>query len=190
MLWKLFFNFFKIGLFTFGGGYAMIAVVKETVVDKFGWLTEDEFMEVIAIAESTPGPIAINMATFVGYKKAGVAGSALATAGVVTPSLVIIFLISLFLEPFMANKYVAYAFVGIRCAVAFLILKAGFGLLSKAGKKPLPMITFGVLFITLLVLEWFAVSISAIVWILAGGAIGIYAYALREAKSSEKEGKK
>jgi chromate transporter len=102
--------------------------------------------------------------------------------------LAIIFLISLFLEPFMANKYVAYAFVGIRCAVAFLILKAGFGLLSKAGKKPLPMITFSVLFITLLVLEWFAVSISAIVWILAGGAIGIYAYALRSAK--EQEGKK
>ncbi len=187
MLWKLFFNFFKIGLFTFGGGYAMIAVVEETGVDKFGWLTEDEFMEVIAIAESTPGPLAINMATFVGYKKAGVAGSALATLGVVTPSLVIIYLISLFLEPFMANKYVAYAFVGIRCAVAFLILRAGFNLLSKAGKKRLPMITFGVLFITLLVLEWFAVSVSAIVWILAGGAIGIYAYALRSAK--EREGK-
>jgi chromate transporter len=90
----------------------------------------------------------------------------------------------------MANKYVAYAFVGIRCAVAFLILKAGFNLLAKAGKKLLPLITFGALFVTLLALEWFAVSVSAIVWILAGGAIGIYAYALREAKNGEKEGKK
>jgi chromate transporter len=166
----------------------MIPLIQKEAVEKNGWVTDEDILEIIAIAESTPGPIAINMATFVGYKKAGVLGSALATAGVVTPSLAIIFLISLFLEPFMANKYVAYAFVGIRCAVAFLILKAGFNLLSKAGKKPLPMITFSVLFITLLVLEWFAVSISAIVWILAGGAIGIYAYALRSAK--EQEGKK
>jgi chromate transporter len=183
----LFLEFFKIGLFSFGGGYGMLPLMEETVVGR-NWITSEQFFDFVGVAESTPGPIAINMATFVGYKKAGVLGSALATAGVVTPSLVIIFLISLFLEPFMANKYVAYAFVGIRCAVAFLILKAGLNLLSKAGKKPLPMITFSVLFITLLVLEWFAVSISAIVWILAGGAIGIYAYALRSAK--EQEGKK
>ena len=184
MLWKLFFNFFKIGLFTFGGGYAMIAVVKETVVDKFGWLTEDEFMEVIAIAESTPGPIAINMATFVGYKKAGVLGSALATAGVVTPSLVIIFLISLFLEPFMANKYVAYAFVGIQCAVAFLILKAGLDMLAKLPKKPLPLATFGAVLLFLLVLEFTSASFSSILLILLGGILGIFVYAL-----PKKEGK-
>ena len=185
-MFELFWTFFKIGLFTFGGGYAMIATVKEAVVDKKKWLDEEEFLQIIAIAESTPGPIAINMATYVGYKKKSVAGSALATAGVVLPSLLIIFTISLFLEAFMANKYVAYAFAGIRCAVAFLILRAGFNLLSKAGKKLLPILTFGAVFAALLVLEWFAVSVSAIWWILGGGLLGIAVYAVSKAKEAEK----
>ena len=123
MLLSLFLTFLKIGLFTFGGGYAMIAQIKETVVQNKKWMTDQELLEVIAIAESTPGPIAINLATYVGYKKRGVLGSALATLGVVIPSLIIIFIISLFLDEFMTNKYVAYAFTGIKCAVAFLILK-------------------------------------------------------------------
>ena len=182
----LFWTFFKIGLFTFGGGYAMIATVKEAVVEKKKWLDEEEFLQIIAIAESTPGPIAINMATYVGYKKKGVLGSALATFGVVLPSLVIIFLISLFLEPFMANKYVAYAFTGIRCAVAFLILRAGFNLLAKVGKKPLPIITFGVVLAALLALEWFAVNVSAIWWILGGGLLGIFVYAVGKSEEVRK----
>ncbi len=185
-MFELFQTFFKIGLFTFGGGYAMIATVKEAVVEKKRWLNEEEFLQIIAIAESTPGPIAINMATYVGYKRKGVLGSALATAGVVLPSLVIIFLISLFLEPFMANKYVAYAFTGIRCAVAFLILRAGFNLLSKVGKKPLPIITFSVVLAALLVLEWFAVNVSAIWWILGGGILGIFVYAVGKAGEVQK----
>ena len=185
-MFELFWTFFKIGLFTFGGGYAMIATVKEAVVDKKKWLDEEEFLQIIAIAESTPGPIAINMATYVGYKKKGVRGSAMATAGVVLPSLLIIFTISLFLEAFMANKYVAYAFAGIRCAVAFLILRAGFNLLSKAGKKLPSMVTFGAVFAALLVLEWFAVSVSAIWWILGGGLLGIAVYAVSKAKEADK----
>ncbi|MBQ5801143.1 MAG: chromate transporter, partial [Clostridia bacterium] len=174
MLLKLFLTFFKIGLFTFGGGYAMIANVRESVVEKNGWLSEDEFMEIIAIAESTPGPIAINMATFVGYKKAGVLGSAFATLGVVLPSLVIIFSISLFLDAFMKNKIVAYAFSGIKCAVAFLILKAGFGMFKKLEKKPLPIIVFSLVLALMIFLELISKSVSTVALIALGGIIGIF----------------
>ena len=184
MLFKLFWTFFKIGLFTFGGGYAMIANVREVVVEKYGWLTEDEFIEIIAIAESTPGPIAINMATYVGYKKRGVLGAAFATLGVVLPSLVIIYTISLFLDAFMQNKYVRYAFVGIKCAVGFLIVKAGWGLFAKLPRKPLTMATFGVVFAALILFELFSISFSSIILILLGGLVGIFAYAVL---SGEKE---
>ena len=176
MIFKLFWAFFKIGLFTFGGGYAMIATIREEIVERKNWLDEDELMQIIAVAESTPGPIAINMATYVGYKKRGVLGSAAATLGVVVPSLIIIYIISLFLDAFMANKYVAYAFVGIKCAVAFLILKAGMGMFQKLEKKWLPMTVFAIVFVGLLVLEMLAAELSTIVLILCGGIIGIVAY--------------
>lgn len=178
MLWSLFITFFKIGLFTFGGGYAMIANIREIVVEKLGWLDEDELLQVITIAESTPGPIAINLATYVGYKKKGILGSAFATLGVVLPSLIIIYTISLFLDAFMANKYVAYAFVGIKCGVAFLILKAGLTMFAKLEKKLLPMIMFGVVFAAMLIFELVSVSFSSVIIILIGGVIGITAYAL------------
>ncbi len=178
MLWSLFITFFKIGLFTFGGGYAMIANIREIVVEKLGWLDEDELLQVITIAESTPGPIAINLATYVGYKKKGILGSAMATLGVVLPSLIIIYTISLFLDDFMDNKYVAYAFVGIKCGVAFLILKAGMTMFAKLEKKPLPMIMFGIVYAAMLLFELFSVSFSSVIIILIGGVIGITAYAL------------
>ena len=178
MLLSLFWVFFKTGLFTFGGGYAMIASLREEVVEKKKWLSEDEFMQVIAIAESTPGPIAINMATYVGYKKRGVMGSALATFGMVLPSLVIIYTISLFLDAFMANKYVAYAFVGIKCAVAFLIIKAGLNMFNKLPKKPLELIVFGIVFLLMIAFELLSVGFSSILLIIIGGIIGIVAYAL------------
>ena len=178
MLLSLFFTFFKIGLFTFGGGYAMIANIKEVVVDKKHWISDDELLDVITVAESTPGPIAINLATYIGYKKGGFFGSLLATLGVVVPSLSIIFIISLFLDAFMSNRYVAYAFVGIKCAVAFLILKAGMNMFSKLQRKPLPLITFFAVFILMLLLEVFSVSFSTVILILAGGILGIFAYAV------------
>ena len=181
MLFDLFLTFFKIGLFTFGGGYAMIANIREVVVDKKSWLSEEELLQVITIAESTPGPIAINLATYVGYQKKGFWGSLLATLGVVLPSLTIVYIISLFLDAFMANTYVAYAFVGIKCAVAFLILKAGMNMLTKLEKKPLPLITFGVVFGLLLLLDVLAVELSAIVLILLGGILGICVYARKGA---------
>ena len=178
MLLPLFLTFFQIGLFTFGGGYAMIANIREIVVDKKHWLDEEELVQVIAIAESTPGPIAINLATYVGYKKQGFWGSLCATLGVILPSLIIIYAISLFLEPFMANKYVSYAFVGIQCAVAFLILKAGMNMLSKMDKKPLPIVVFAAVFLLMLICKLLDFGISSIVLILLGGAIGIFAYSL------------
>lgn len=170
---SLFITFFKIGLFTFGGGYAMIAGIREVVVEKKGWLNDDELTQVITIAESTPGPIAINLATYVGYKRCGVLGSLFSTVGVVLPSLTIIFIISLFLDAFMQNTYVAYAFVGIRCAVAFLILKAGYAMYKKMPKKPLPIAVLCIVFALMILFEIFAVSFSSVVLILAGGAIGI-----------------
>lgn len=178
MLFELFLTFFKIGLFTFGGGYAMIAQIKESIVENKKWLTEDELLQIVAIAESTPGPIAINMATYVGYKRKGVLGSTMATLGVVLPSIVIIFTISLFLEEFMKNKYVAYAFVGIKCAVAFLIAKAGYEMFRKIEKKPLPIITFVAMFGASIILELLSKSISSIIFIIIGGIVGIVVYSL------------
>lgn len=178
MLAELFFTFAKIGLFTFGGGYAMIAQIKETVVEQKKWLDEEELMQIITVAESTPGPIAINMATYVGYKKKGVAGSAMATLGVVVPSLVILYAISLFLDAFMENKYVAYAFTGIKCGVAFLILRAGFDMLKKLEKRVIPCLTFGIVFVLLLLFDLFSVSFSSVWFILMGGVLGIVLYAV------------
>ncbi len=186
MLFSLFITFLKIGLFTFGGGYAMIANIREVVVEKKKWLTEDELLSVIAIAESTPGPIAINLATYVGYKKKGVLGSACATAGVVIPSLVIIYIISLFFDAFLQNKYVGYAFVGIKSAVAFLIIKAGVDMLKKLEKKLFPRATFAAVFIILAVLELLCIDFGSIYLIMIGGAVGIAAYSL----PCKREGKK
>ena len=172
-MWELFWTFFKIGMLTFGGGYAMIAQIRETVVARKGWLTEDELIEVIAVAESTPGPIAINMATFVGYKQKGFRGSLAATAGVVLPSLVLILILSRFLDVFMANRYVAYAFDGIRCAVAFLILKAGAEMLRKIERKPLPLGMFLAVLVGKTVFDLLGVSVSSVWFLVVGGAIGL-----------------
>ena len=182
---ELFLTFLKIGLFTFGGGYAMIANVREVVVEKNKWLTEEEFLQVITIAESTPGPIAINMATYVGYKKLGVLGSACATLGVIVPSLAIIFTISQFLDAFMANQYVLYAFTGIKCAVAFLILRAGLNMFAKLDKKVLPLTVFTIVFVGLLLLELFSINFSSIVLILIGGIIGIVSYAIGKKEAAQ-----
>lgn len=179
MLLSLFWTFFKIGLFTFGGGYAMIAGIREIVVEKKKWLDDDELMQIITVAESTPGPIAINLATYVGFKKKGVLGSTMATLGVVLPSLVILFVISLFLDAFLANKYVAYAFKGIKCAVAFLITKAGLDIFGKLPKKALPLTVFTATFVSLIAFEMLSVNFSSIILILLGGIIGIAVYGVK-----------
>lgn len=190
-LLQLFLIFLKIGVTTFGGGYAMIANFQETIVEKKKRLTEDEFLEIVTVAESTPGPIAINIATYVGYKKKGFLGSLFATLGVVLPSIVIIFIISLILDLFMNNIYVQYAFYGIKVAVAFLIIRAGFNMIKKLEKKILPIICFTVTLVVLIVLEILSISFSSIFYILAGGLIGIFAYAvIKQPKKKSKEDNK
>lgn len=133
-LWKLFFTFLKIGAFTFGGGYAMIPLIQKEAVENQKWVTDEDILNVVAIAESTPGPIAINAATFVGYQVAGFAGSLAATLGVVLPSFVLILILSYVLQQFQDLKVVAYAFKGIRVGVIVLLLKALWKMF-KANKK-------------------------------------------------------
>ena len=134
----LFFTFAKIGLFTFGGGYAMLSMIENNCVEKKQWITHDEMMNVTVIAESTPGPIAINCATFTGYKKAGFVGALAATLGIVVPSFTVIFLISMFLDNFLELSIIANAFKGIKIAVGILILDAAVTMVKKMQKKKLP----------------------------------------------------
>lgn len=134
-LWQLFSSFFRIGAFTFGGGYAMIPLIQREVVEEKKWLEDDDILEIIAIAESTPGPIAINSATFVGYRVAGVLGAFCATFGVVLPSLVIISILSYVVDAFKSNVYVSYAFWGIRAGVLALVTKALWTMFKKQPKK-------------------------------------------------------
>ena len=137
ILLELFLTFAKIGLFTFGGGYAMLSVISENCVEKKKWITADDMMNITVIAETTPGPIAINCATFTGYKKAGVLGAVAATVGVIVPSFIIIYLISLFLDNFLEISLVAYAFKGIKIGVGFLILDAALGMIKSLQKNAL-----------------------------------------------------
>ena len=133
-LWQIFVTFFKIGAFTFGGGYAMIPLIQREAVDHRKWVTEDDILDIVAIAESTPGPIAINSATFVGYRTAGVLGSAAATFGVVLPSFVIILALSFVLQQFQEVRAVQYAFRGIQAGVLALLFKALWTMYKKAPK--------------------------------------------------------
>ena len=133
-MWQLFVTFFKIGAFTFGGGYAMIPLIQKEAVEKRKWVTDEDVLEIIAIAESTPGPIAINSATFVGYRTCGVLGAICATVGVVLPSFVIILAISYVLREFQNIKAVRYAFNGIRAGVLALLFKALWSMYKKSPK--------------------------------------------------------
>ena len=184
---ELLITFFCLGLFTFGGGYAMIPLLKETIVNKKHWMTDDEVLEMIAIAESTPGPIAINMATFVGYKRKGFLGSVLATLGVVLPSLIIIFLISLFFDAFMQNQIIQYAFTGIKCGVAILITKTGIDMFIKCKKNIVNIVLFILTFGTMLVIDLWAINFSAIVLLLIGGVTGIVVYTIYRKILSNKQ---
>lgn len=176
---KLFLTMFKIGLFTFGGGYAMLALLENEFVEKKGWLTKEDFLNMLAIAESTPGPIAINSATFIGYKTAGVMGSAFATFGVCLPSFLIIFAISLFFDKFLEFEYVKYAFLGIRACVVYLIASAGFKLLKGIKKNFLSITIFTSVLIVMTALSIFAVKFSTIFYILICGTLGLISYLIK-----------
>lgn len=186
LLWELFFTLFKIGLFTFGGGYAMIALFESEFVSKKKWMDHEEFLNMVAIAESTPGPIAINSATYIGYKQAGVLGSALCTLGVVLPSFTIIYIISIFFDAFLAISWVASAFRGIQACVVFLILNAGVKMLKKI-KRPLDIAVMAATILCVVLFSVFAIKFSTIFYILIGAAIGLASYFIAKLKNKEKE---
>ncbi|MDD6282535.1 MAG: chromate transporter [Oribacterium sp.] len=169
----LFLTFAKIGLFTFGGGYAMIALIENTCVEKRQWITHDEMMNITVVAESTPGPIAINCATYVGYKKKGIVGALIATIGMILPSFCIIFAISKFLDHFLEITWIAHAFQGIKIAVGILILDAAIKMLQTMQKKPLPKAFMLYAFAAMLLINIFSVRISSIVLMLAAGLISL-----------------
>lgn len=173
ILLDLFLTFAKAGLFTFGGGYAMISVIEHACVEKKQWITHDDMMNVTVIAESTPGPIAINCATFVGYRQKGIAGAAAATIGMVLPSFVIIFLISRFLDNFLEITLIANAFQGIKIAVGILILDAAVTMIGKLPKKPVPRIIMLCSFAAMLLINIFSWSFSSIGLMLAAAAVSL-----------------
>ena len=175
---SLFLAMLKIGLFTFGGGYAMIALLENEFVSKKNWLEKEEFLDVAAIAESTPGPIAINAATYIGYKRAGIFGSVAATLGICIPSFVIIFAISLFFDAFLSLTYVAYAFKGIQICVVYLILSAGVKMLKQMKKTAFNIIINSVTLACMVALSLLAVKFSTIFYILISGTCGVAVYLL------------
>ena len=179
MLSQLFFSFMKVGLFTFGGGYAMISVITDTCVEKKQWLTQDEMMDLTVVAESTPGPIAINCATYAGYKMAGMTGAVLATLGIVIPSFIILYIISMFLEHFLEYRVIAAACKGIKVGVSLLILDAGFTMLKKMKRKPIPCIIAGCAFAVILVSNIFTLRISSVVLMLTAGIISLSVFAIK-----------
>ena len=184
---SLFLTMLKIGLFTFGGGYAMIALLENEFVAKKKWIEKDEFLDVAAIAESTPGPIAINAATYIGFKNAGIVGSIIATLGICIPSFVIIYAISLFFDAFLSLTFVAYAFKGIQICVVYLILSAGLKMLKQMKKTWFNIIIVLITLICMVVLSLFAVKFSTIFYILISGAFGVVVYFLGKLKKEEKQ---
>ena len=180
LLLDLFLTFAKIGLFTFGGGYAMISVVEDICVEKKKWISHENMMDVIVVAESTPGPIAINCATFVGFQQAGLIGSICTTIGIVLPSFVIIFLISLFLDSFLEITLIANAFRGIQICVGLLILDAGITMIKKMKKKPLTIAIVAVTALVMLLINFLSLRFSSIALMLIAGAVSLGVYLLQQ----------
>ena len=178
-LLDLFLTFAGIGLFTFGGGYAMISLIENSCVEKKRWITHDEMMNVTVIAESTPGPIAINCATFVGYKQKGLAGAIAATIGMVLPSFCIIFLISVFLDNFLEISWIAHAFMGIKLAVGILILDAAIKMIRKMQKKPVPLAIMICASVVMLLIDIFALHISSITLMLIAALISLAIFLMK-----------
>ena len=185
ILLDLFIVFFKIGLFTFGGGYAMLALIEDICVEKKKWITHEEMMDITVIAESTPGPIAINLATYVGYKLRKIPGALIATIGMIIPSFFIVFLISQFLDRFLEIKWVSSAFQGIKIAVAILIIDAAVKMIKKMKKKPFQITIMIAALISMLVINIIALHVSSLVIMLAGAAAGLIFYAVHNQRGKE-----
>ena len=179
ILLDLFLTFAKIGVFTFGGGYAMISMIENNCVERKQWITHDEMMNVTVIAESTPGPIAINCATFTGYKKAGFIGALVATLGIVVPSFVVIYLISMFLDNFLELTIIANAFKGIKIAVGILILDAALTMIKKMQKKPMPRAIMACACVTMLLVNIFAWNFSTISLMLIAAVLSLSLFLIK-----------
>ncbi|MCI7345215.1 MAG: chromate transporter [Eubacterium sp.] len=179
-VFQLFITFIKIGAFTFGGGYAMVPLIQRETVEKKKWINDDDILEIVAIAESTPGPIAVNSATFVGYKTAGVLGAAAATIGVVLPSFTIIYFISFVIDKFENNTAVKYAFSGVRAGVLALIIKALWTMSKKSAKNIISFI------ITAFAFVFAALNINVIYIILACAVTGIVSSLIMSGREKKK----
>ena len=179
ILLDLFLTFAKIGMFTFGGGYAMISMIEHTCVEKKQWITHDEMMNVTVIAESTPGPIAINCATFTGYKQSGFIGALIATLGMIVPSFLVIYLISMFLDNFLELTLIACAFKGIKLAVGILILDAAVTMIKKMPKKKLPRTIMICAALIMLCINLFAWNFSSISLMLLAAAVSLVVFLVK-----------
>lgn len=188
-LMDIFLIFLKIGAFTFGGGYAMIALLENEFVDKRSWLDESEFLDMTAIAESTPGPVAINAATYLGYKLAGFKGALTASVAVCIPSFAIIYVISFFYEKFQQITWVASAFKGIQVCVVYLILSAGLRMFIKMKKNVLNVAVFAVVAVSFIFVSLFGISFSSIYYILICGVVGIVVGTLHNMRNRENGGR-
>lgn len=184
-LLDLFGVFAKIGGLTIGGGLAMIAVIERELVQKRKWITDEELLDMIAVAESTPGVIAVNSATFVGFKLRGFLGALLATIGVVAPSFVVISLIALVFEWFLGFELVTWAFKGANAAVAILILNAGLKLFKKCEKSAYTYLMLALSVI--LGLLFIIFNVSTIIIIIIGLVVGTVYYAILDNKVKKKE---
>lgn len=176
----LFLTFMKIGAFTFGGGYAMIALIEGICVEKKQWFTHEEMMELTVIAESTPGPIAINSSTYVGYKQAGFWGALVATLGMVLPSFCIIFLISMFFDRFLEYPLVANAFQGIKVGVGLIICNAGLNMMKKMKKDLFFKLMLAAAFLTILTINVFALNVSTIAVMLCAVVVSLAVFLVRQ----------
>ncbi|MBR6545479.1 MAG: chromate transporter [Clostridia bacterium] len=183
IIFKIFLSMLKIGCFAFGGGYAIIALLENEFISKRNWIDRDEFLDVVAIAESTPGPIAINAATYVGYKLRGVLGAVVATVGMCLPSFVIMYLVSLFYEQFMEIALVAAAFKGIQICVVYLIASAALKMLKKMKKTPQNVIVFSVTCTLMILLTLFDIHISSVSFIFAAGILGLSIFCIQTARA-------
>ena len=187
LVFELFFTFLKIGLFTFGGGYAMISVIERICVEEKGWISHEDMMDVVVLAESTPGPIAINCATYVGYRKKGLSGAGIATLGIVLPSFCIIYLISLYLDHYLEITWIAHAFQGIKLAVGILIVDAARTMLRKMNRNWLPRTIFCASFAAMLLIDLFAWKFSVIGMMLIAAAFSLIVFLTRSG-TKQKEG--
>lgn len=183
----LFLTFMKIGVTTFGGGYAMIPIINEEIINKKKWIRESEMLDIIAIAESTPGPIAVNTATYVGYKVAGFWGGLVATIGLAIPSFIIIFIISFFYKDFISWSWVSAIFKGLKIGVVILLILAVLRLRKNIKLSLVNIILFSVSFIGLLLLTFLQVNIpfTSLMFIALGIVTGVTIEAINKRKEKE-----